>query len=159
MIRNSKGFSLIEVVVVVAIMGIVTAIAIPNMISWRAANKLRGVTAACQSDMQKAKLAAIKYGATGIVDFAVAGFSYRAYVDMDMDGAFNSANDRVLAERTLPSGVTLTSASFFGSGSKICFNSQGLPVGVPNGTVVFTNSAGSSGKVVVNRIGRIYIVW
>ena len=149
-----------EMMIVIAIIGIISAIAVPNMISWRATNKLRGAVFNCQADMQKAKFAAIKYGAIGVVDFApppAAGLpanSYLAYVDLDMDGTYN-AGDRILAARTLPAGLTLTSASFFGSGSRISFNSRGLPVGTPNGTVVITNSAGNSSTLTVNRIGRI----
>lgn len=39
---DESGFSLIELVVVIAMVAIISAIAIPNMIGWRGERQLRG---------------------------------------------------------------------------------------------------------------------
>jgi prepilin-type N-terminal cleavage/methylation domain-containing protein len=60
MIKN-KGFTLIEMMVVIAITAIVSAIAIPNFYSYAAGMKLRSASRDLFSNMQKARMNAIRY--------------------------------------------------------------------------------------------------
>ena len=52
--RNEKGFTLVELMIVVAVIGILAAIAIPNFIEYRTG----GFIAACKSDSKNAYIAA-----------------------------------------------------------------------------------------------------
>ena len=54
---NAKGFSLLELLVVVAIIGLLTAIAIPQFVSYRA----RAVDSQMKSDLKNAALAMDSY--------------------------------------------------------------------------------------------------
>jgi prepilin-type N-terminal cleavage/methylation domain-containing protein len=82
MLRNSKGFTLIELMIVVVIIGILAAIAIPNFISMQD----RAREGSVKSNMHTVQLA--------VEDFAVQN-----------DGTYPVAADGALVEALLPGGA------------------------------------------------------
>src|SRR5512139_2979393 len=95
MLRNTKGFTLIELMIVVVIIGILAAIAIPNFISMQD----RAREGSVKANMHTLQLA--------VEDFAVQN-----------DGTYPAAGDQAAVEALLPGGVVMDNP-FSGAASNI----------------------------------------
>lgn len=127
---NQKGFTVIEMVVVGAIIGILSAIAIPNFQVWVASQRLRNSVAELEGDLQTARITAINRNAPVTVLFDEAERSYIAFID-DGTGvggvARNLARDGaevLLFERALGSGISFSAINM--TANAILFNGKGL---------------------------------
>jgi type IV fimbrial biogenesis protein FimT len=153
-IKFESGFTLAEVMVVIAIIGIMSGIAIPNFISWLPDYRLRSATRDIVSCMQLAKLRAVKENATVSVKFNISSGQYIAWLD-NGDGA-GTANDDIyngneptIMTNSLPAGVNFNQNKIFK------FNSRGFPTSMVGVTVIINNTKSNSNSVIVNTAGNI----
>ena len=146
---NKKGgFSLFELLIVIAVIAVVSAIFTPGFISWRDAAKLRGAAGNVKGDLEMSKARAVRERTPVTVTFTATNYQV-SYTDKD-------GNARTLRNRQLPAGVRvdLDSTSFGAMGDKTQFNSRGLPVA---GSAMLVNTKGDQKNIIISTLGRIRI--
>ena len=161
--RNKSGFTLIELITVVAIVAALTAVAIPNYIGWLPGHRLRSALDDINTGLQLAKLQAVRENAGVVIRFDTANES--AVIFLDDGGATGTADDRQLNgdERVykrilMPEGIDIqdfpgTSTST-DNGPWFGFSGRGMPLNNQFGTVRVVNSRGTTGGVAVNSVGN-----
>lgn len=76
---NKMGFSMIEMVIVLAIMGIVSAIAAPNFMRYMAERRLNGAARMVMSDLMNARMLAVTLGRNVRVTFSTSASASYIY--------------------------------------------------------------------------------
>ncbi len=150
-ISNHKGFSFYELMVAIAIIAVISAIAIPNLIGWRAETKFRGAVNNLKGDLNIARMTAVKENVAVVVQF----YSDRYEIYLDNDGDWNlDSGERRIRNRVLPAGVSIDLGATDFTSDRTRFNTRGLPSNT--GTVVLSNANGTQ-SLNLNMLGRISV--
>jgi prepilin-type N-terminal cleavage/methylation domain-containing protein len=104
--KREAGFTLIESIIVVAVIGILVLISAPALLQMLNRYKLTGTARELAALMQAARMEAIKLNASAQVYYDSTSNTFNAYVDLDRDDSL-SAPDRVLTSKVpVPAKVT-----------------------------------------------------
>ncbi len=114
--NNQKGFSLIEMMVVIAVISILAGIAIPNAISWRSNSQIGAAAREIMTDLQRARMEAIKRNRNVEAIFTTGKGASSTIKDL--------TSDAILSGTSYSGGVEVNIAQ----GERFIFNSRGLPV-------------------------------
>jgi prepilin-type N-terminal cleavage/methylation domain-containing protein len=131
--RAPGGFTLLELMIVIAIAGIMMALALPAMHDVYANNHVKVVAADLAQDMAFARANAIAYSKNTIIQAKTAGTwtsGWEVYVDNDTSGTF-TAGDVVLKQSTPTSGTLLICTNVAAFATNIIFRPDGTVVRVP----------------------------
>jgi prepilin-type N-terminal cleavage/methylation domain-containing protein len=141
------GFSLVELIVVILLISIVMAVAVPMWQKYRANTDLKSAAREVMADLSNAKQQAVAENLDVYqLTFNIAGNSY----------ALTRTDTGVtIWTKSLASygnGIVIGSVSF--SGSAVNLHKRGT---VSNGNLVLRNGLGSTAKITVNITGRTYV--
>lgn len=106
--RSSRGFTLIELVVILAIMLAVAAFTLPEFFAIINRSKLEGTARQTATLMRAARLEAIKQSCYGVVMIDTANERVVAFADNDRDGLYEPTNtppERFIGQVDLPARV------------------------------------------------------
>ena len=113
--RNSRGFSLIEILVVVAIIGILSLITIPSFINFQRRNAVRSALRSFTSDVRSFRQHSISKNAYVRVQFDDAR-NYSAFRSTDFGATWEKLNlgtvDASSNTRTLPETMAFTANTY-----------------------------------------------
>ena len=93
MSRN-KGFTLIELMIVIALLGIMAGVMAPSFLEWRDRSKVQGDAGNLRAAFEMAKLRAIKHNTNVVVTFPDTT-SYQVFIDTNDNGAQDAGEDRI----------------------------------------------------------------
>lgn len=176
-IKNENGFTLIEIIMVVIIIGIMAAIAAPNFISWLSNMRLKAAARDLYGAAMKAKGEAVKRNKNCALTFnqqvGATTFVYIVYEDADTDFQYDAGEDILVQMQQWPKdvsldatqgGVTLPGVTFTDDNAgkpAIAFQPTAIPTasggGFANGSAFLKITNGRKRKVVVSQAGNISI--
>jgi prepilin-type N-terminal cleavage/methylation domain-containing protein len=120
--RSERGFSLIEMLVVVFIIAIMAAVALPNIGQYIRNYKVKGAAQEVAGELQSARSRAIVSNTNEGVSFVVLDEDTYRFVQEDLVAP---APERFGGIRTLPSGVIFVVSTLADAGPTVRFNRLG----------------------------------
>jgi prepilin-type N-terminal cleavage/methylation domain-containing protein len=151
---NRKGFTLFEVLMVLAVLSTLSSIAYPSLMTWAQRSEFKSEVSTLVAWLHRAKLEAIKTNSFVVIEGDANGYSI--FVDnskvMGQAGDwFRQPDERQLTHHHLKNGHVL--ANNFPN-NKARFS--GRPGGKP-GRFIFTDKNGTRMDVIISSVGRIRV--
>lgn len=153
--KSEQGFTLIEVMIVVSIIMMATAVAIPNFQTWLAKSKLKSALVELSSNMNMARTVAKNRNITITVTVVLSNGRVRAaYTAPGNTAAACLASPAACAMETQIMPVEVTAVN----GTTVFqFNSLGLRVGggTANQAIQLSDQTGQTYEIQVSPAGRV----
>jgi type IV fimbrial biogenesis protein FimT len=162
--QKTSGFTLMELMVTIAIVAIISAIAIPNFIAWIPKFKLGGASRDVLAILQGTRIRAVKDNTNYVLMFDTGNESYTAFLDDGAgtpddtpadgipDGRGNGVLDgaeTVIAQKTLANGIDISATTL--PGDLVMFNTQGIASTA--GTITLTDNKGNVRQIFLELAG------
>ena len=142
--HRESGFTLIEVMIVCAIIGIASALAIPNYVEWKAQHDLREAVSEFAANLNLSRVVAMNRNRQATVTIQVAGSGL-----IDVTGTAGGAP--IFGTQTMNSSVT----GLPGGTTNVAFSSMGLSKAAANQVIPIVNTRGVVYSVSVMPSGKV----
>lgn len=159
---NKKGFTLIEIVVVVAILAILAAISIPGFSSWLPNYRLKNSARDIYGVMKIAKSRAVNANTVAVIIFSIPNDTYTVFLDNGPGGASGNwaldASETIIGSGTMKDDIDIYGSTF--PSNTYGFNNRGMPQTPLTGPydVHLKNLNGGYMGVRVNTAGYLRII-
>ena len=141
--HHESGFTLIEVMIVCAIIGIASALAIPSYTQWKADHDLREAVSEFSGDLNLARVVAMNRNRQATVTIQLTGGF------INVSGTAGGAP--IFAAQILHRNVT----GLPGGTANVAFSSMGLSTAAANQVIQITNTRGLIYSVSVMPSGKV----
>lgn len=154
--KTEQGFTLIEVMIVIAVFGIMTAIGIPAFMKLLPGMRLNGSARDIFVTMNLTRMQAVAKNSIGNIKFN-SDTTYTAWIDNPLLGTKYALDgngvDTLIKNGTTETGVTISHNIPYNT---FAYNSRGLPSGTSAAsTITLTDSGGAAKAVVINALGLV----
>ena len=152
---KNQGVTLLELIVVLAIFGIMTAVAVPYLRPATEHAELHAAAQELYGYFQRAKVEAAKKNLPVAIIFTLSGTNkYTVFVDNNNDKVLDTG-EQVIADITLNPKQFFSSSTFPGGGVEAGFTPKGLPSGGEGAVVIEDTNTGGSFSLSVSPAGNI----
>lgn len=152
--KSAKGFSLIELIVVIGLVAVLAAVASPYFMKFRYNTNLKEAVRAISGDIQLYKQKAVTENIGYRINFNESTNEYTVQKETALNsGSYANLTTRKVAESY--NGIILSDSSFSGGASHVTFNTRGTSTA---GHVILThNKTLSSANITTTVMGRVRI--
>jgi prepilin-type N-terminal cleavage/methylation domain-containing protein len=158
--NNKKAFSLVELCVVIAIIGIIALIAAPNMVTGLPKYRIKRAARDITSKIRAARSEAIKTSRNITIEFDIGNNKYKIGEEWYPDGtlsdhygsgvSFGVGNSGESDECTFPDNAD--------GNCNVTFNSRGMSNATGSDPAIYlTNTEGTAYRIVINTAGNIQL--
>jgi len=146
-----RGFTLIELMIVIAIMAILAGFSVPAYQEYQARSRLKGAAQQVHTDLMAARMQAVSENQWIALNID-SNHAYTIFRDIDKNGSKNSTNNVILVVKDLhPTyfDATMTTTA----GTVVTFYPNGT---ASSATLSFTAAAGSK-TITISGAGRVKV--
>jgi len=157
--RRNSGFSLIELLFVVALIGVMVAVAIPGLSSYRDTVAKEQARSQLIADLRSARQTAVTRHRSVVVAFGngTVTTNITTYtIHTDLDGDRTKDSDEMLTQHGLPKKVRLSRVTLSPTDSLIFDTSGLLTSGSSGGRLILAGPRGRPDTLAISAVGMVY---
>jgi type IV fimbrial biogenesis protein FimT len=145
--RGSGGYSVVELVVTLVIIGIVASLAAPKFDGWMRTERTRRALDNVAGDLMLTRLSAVRSGRTAVFQLAADGRSYSVVV--------NPGGNPQTTVKTVRLNLEYPGLVLVSSNGNPTFSSRGL-LTPPNGAGLTARWGSQTARLTISPVGRVY---